>query len=193
MYADLSSKGAYFPGVNTLNILWVQNTAPKVPFSDPCNCRAVDNNETLSLDSNSSSFCESNPKKKYRFIVKLSCDDKMKEQSLQEKNKCEYVIHKMTSECSPICTAKIHGLLVDLKPLRKNYLVQSDDKKFSLTICGSNKDCKHENISTCQLTDNVNITTPISDTQTHMGFYNEEKNELSIHGSYKGQRKQVLF
>ncbi|KAJ8934358.1 hypothetical protein NQ314_013399 [Rhamnusium bicolor] len=114
----------------------------------------------------------------------------MKETRLEIKNNCEYVVYIMSPQCEPKCTTRINEQLIDLRPLRGNFVVQSKERNFSITLCGSNPICKkfENGISFCETTNDSII--PLSKFQNEIMVYNKDKNAVTIRGFYKGLKKQ---
>lgn len=77
------------------------------------------------------------------------------------------------------CGSSLHGEYLDLSPLARQYKVQTPDRNFSITLCGSDNFCGGD-ASACEIIgDTVTTISTYSSLYTN---YEGEKNQLSFHG-----------
>lgn len=52
----------------------------------------------------------------------------------------------------PYCTKLFRGNLIDFRPLKgKEFIIESKDSKFLLSLCGNAKSCGKDGVSACQI------------------------------------------
>lgn len=103
----------------------------------------------------------------------------------EEDDECVYEVEMMRPDCKPKCTDFISGAhLIDIRLFPKTFEFVSSGQKFSLALCGSNKNCISSESSSCEILPNGN-TIPLSKTETQRINYDVGKNELIARSSFK--------
>ncbi|XP_044257390.1 cation-independent mannose-6-phosphate receptor-like isoform X2 [Tribolium madens] len=143
-------------------------------------CHNSDQNYTLSI----SFVCSASIKPKPRLLAQ------------DEENGCNFEVTMMRPDCQPRCTENVQGSsLIDIRNFPKNIQVHSDSKHFSLSLCGSNKNCSAD-ISACEIQPDGS-TTPLASIESQLLIYDQSKGELKARGRFneRGELKivQVLI
>src|SRR5699024_297462 len=99
--------------------------------------------------------CPTNPEKNYTLSVSLQCSDSIKAKPRwipsDEEDECVFEATMMRPDCQPKCTEIIYNsYLLDIRNFPKNIEVKSDSKNFSLSLCGSNRQCG-SGIGNCEI------------------------------------------
>lgn len=130
--------------------------------------------------------------KNYTIIVSLFCFDQSEDVYLvPSDDKCTYQVTMRDPKCPPKCAAYINGKYIDLRDLQKtSFSVKSDERNFSLTLCGKNPVCKQDDVNACEIKENQK--TPLSLASTVSVSYVGEKNQLTFQGhTYKFVRDDI--
>ncbi|KAJ3649007.1 hypothetical protein Zmor_000937 [Zophobas morio] len=132
--------------------------------------------------------CSSNYRKNYILKISLQCSDsiKSKPRLMSSEDDCTFEVIMMKPDCEPKCTEIVAGAyLLDLRSLKKTFQVEVDSKKFSVTLCGSNRECPNE-IGACEILQNG--ATPLASVESQHFNYDVTKDELTARGRYKQGR-----
>ncbi|KAG5883181.1 hypothetical protein JTB14_018198 [Gonioctena quinquepunctata] len=128
-----------------------------------------------------------------KLTIIPECQENMQEQpQLIRRNKCEFEVKMMSSDCDPIkCSLKHRGEEIDMQPLNQKHIVKSNNKTFSIVLCNTNPDCGIQGVTSCDITDSNNII-PLSSRNREFR-YDENTNEIIQHGTFKGRENQRKF
>lgn len=110
---------------------------------------------------------------------------------MSSEDDCTFEVIMMKPDCEPKCTEIVAGAyLLDLRSLKKTFQVEVDSKKFSVTLCGSNRECPNE-IGACEILQNG--ATPLASVESQHFNYDVTKDELTARGRYKQGRGEYNF
>jgi hypothetical protein len=134
-----------------------------------------------------------NSEKNHTLVISFQCSNSARLQPRlmpsDDEDECGFEVSMLRPDCRPKCTETIQGAYtIDMRSFRTNIPVESELKKFSLTLCGPNPDCKSPQISGCEIVKNESV--PLMQTDSQHLVYDVTKNELTARGRFKrGRRK----
>ncbi|XP_064215625.1 cation-independent mannose-6-phosphate receptor [Tribolium castaneum] len=124
----------------------------------------------------------------YTLSISFVCSDSIKPKprlmAQDAESECNFEVTMMRPDCQPRCTETVQGSeLIDLRNFPKNVQVHADSKHFSLSLCGSNKNCPG-GVSACEINPDGS-TTPLASIESQILVYDQGKNELKARGRFR--------